>query len=81
MVIPSERNSTVVKMRKMCVKLHLIYIVLKLLLLKLSNILAFKEMWMQLRCIEQYMSRDIRFPTMWSVRAAKTQTSLRIRAV
>ena len=27
------------------------------------------------------MSRDIRFPTMWSVRPAKAQTSLRIRAV
>ena len=27
------------------------------------------------------MSRDIRFPTMWYVRPAKAQTSLRIRAV
>ena len=28
-----------------------------------------------------YLSRDMRFPTMWYVRPAKTQTSLRIRAV
>ena len=28
-----------------------------------------------------YMSRDMRFPTMWNVRPAKAQTSLRIRAV
>ena len=27
------------------------------------------------------MSRDMRFPTMWNVRPAKAQTSLRIRAV
>ena len=27
------------------------------------------------------MSRDMRFPTMWYVRPAKAQTSLRIRAV
>ena len=27
------------------------------------------------------MSRNIRFPTMWYVRPAKAQTSLRIRAV
>ena len=27
-----------------------------------------------------YMSRDMTFPTMWSVRPAKPQTSLRIRA-
>ena len=28
-----------------------------------------------------YLSRDMRFPTMWCVRPAKPQTSLRIRAV
>ena len=28
-----------------------------------------------------HLSRDMRFPTMWHVRPAKTQTSLRIRAV
>ena len=28
-----------------------------------------------------YMSRDMRFPTMWYVRPAEAQTSLRIRAV
>ena len=32
-----------------------------------------------LQCIE--MSRNVRFPTMWYVRPAKAQTSLRIRAV
>ena len=31
--------------------------------------------------IAQYMSRDMIFPTMWCVRPAKAQTSLRIRAV
>ena len=29
----------------------------------------------------QYLSRDMRFPTMWYVRPAKAQTSLRICAV
>ena len=37
------------------------------------------------KCFEDffvgYMSRDMRFPTMWYVRPAKAQTSLRIRAV
>ena len=28
----------------------------------------------------RYMSHDMRFPTMWYVRPAKAQTSLRIRA-
>ena len=28
-----------------------------------------------------FMSRDMRFPTMWHVRPVKPQTSLRIRAV
>ena len=28
-----------------------------------------------------HLSRDMRFPTMWYVRPAKAQTSLRIRAV
>ena len=28
-----------------------------------------------------YMSREMRFPTMWYVRPAKAQTNLRIRAV
>ena len=28
-----------------------------------------------------YMSRDMRFPTMWYVRPAKPQISLRIRAI
>ena len=28
-----------------------------------------------------YLSRDMRFPTMWYVRPAKPQISLRIRAV
>ena len=31
--------------------------------------------------ITQHMSRDMRFPTMWYVRPAKAQTSLRIRTV
>ena len=30
---------------------------------------------------EDYLSRDMRFPTMWYVRPAKAQTSLHIRAV
>ena len=29
----------------------------------------------------KHLSRDMRFPTMWYVRSAKAQTSLRIRAV
>ena len=29
----------------------------------------------------KHMSRDMRFPTMWYVRPAKAQTSMRIRAV
>ena len=33
------------------------------------------------RCIWGYMSRDMRFPTIWYVRPAKPQTSLRIRAL
>ena len=32
-------------------------------------------------CAALNMSRDMRFPTMWYVRPAKAQTSLRIRAV
>ena len=31
--------------------------------------------------MEKQMSHDMRFPTMWYVRPAKAQTSLRIRAV
>ena len=30
---------------------------------------------------EHYVSRNMRFPTMWYLRPAKAQTSLRIRAV
>ena len=31
--------------------------------------------------LDKYLSRDMRFPTMWYVRPAKAHTSLRIRAV
>ena len=45
--------------------------------------------WMQMLCCyfchvltqKENMSHDMRFPTMWYVRPAKAQTSLRIRAV
>ena len=60
----------------------------RILLTPPSNILqkgSFKSVKLQnycLNCISfTYFSRDMRFPTMWYVRPAKPQTSLRIRAV
>ena len=38
------------------------------------------RMHLQLGLISLYMSDDMRFPTMWSVRPSKAQTSQRIRA-